>query len=188
MQTDASAFEEMAKLTFCKIHTGREIEFKCDSHNVFICSVCLQETHRACNNVVSVNEFVIDRESFKSKYFEKHFDMESSLDEEQTMHTNLLDNKDTAEILNRIKSLSTELQNIIMQVDTDKLKTENDKLCENKSKLDGFYGVIHSNLKLVDVVMKYGSDNYSISNLELFRKLDHCLYTEWHRSVRKVCI
>ena len=156
--TDASAFEEMAKLTFCKIHTGREIEFKCDSHNVFICSVCLRETHRACDNVVSVNEFVIDRESFKSEYFEKHFAMESSLDEEKKMHTNLLDNKDTTEILNQMKSLSTELQNIIMQVDTDKLKTENEKLCENKSKLDGFYGVIHSNLKLVDVVMKYGSD------------------------------
>ena len=158
MPTDASAFEEMAKLTFCKMHAGREIEFKCGSHNEFICSICFRETHRICDNVASVNDCVPDKESFKSAYYEKHLALKSSLDKQLE---NVSEHKDTTQIFGQIKSLSDELQNLIVQLhelDTDKLKTETDRITENILKLNEFLGELNSNMELVDAVVKHGSD------------------------------
>ena len=120
MPNDVSTFEEMAKLTFCKVHIEREIEFKCDSHNDFICSICFRETHRTCDNVIPVSELVVDKQSFKSDYFEKQFALKSVIEKELQNYVNLSDNNDTAEIFNQMQSISDELQSLTMQVDTEK--------------------------------------------------------------------
>ena len=158
MPHDVSAFEEMAKLTFCMIHTGREIEFKCCSHNEFICSLCFRETHRKCDDVAPVNDFVPDKDVFKADYLEKHMNLKSSLAKQLQIYEDMSTEYDKGKIVSQIQSLSADLRNTVSELDTDRHTAENGTIDENKEKLNGLLAELNANLKLVDAVVKHGSD------------------------------
>ena len=71
MPTDATAFEEIVKLTFCKIHEDRDLEFLCESHDKLICALCIREGHRACKDIVSIKTIFCGKEQFHRDCFEK---------------------------------------------------------------------------------------------------------------------
>lgn len=60
LPTDISAFQKMKGYGFCDIH-DKELEFKCFSHDKFVCSICVASEHRKCGHLVHVDN--IDSEN-----------------------------------------------------------------------------------------------------------------------------
>lgn len=156
---DSSKFEEMAMLTFCQTHKEREIEFKCHSHDEFVCSMCIRETHRMCkdldpisiiceNNMlcpdrfdecVALKDFVEKELSFKKLTFEKGHKEICKIDEQ------------TSEILNQLQLFASNFQDKMMKV------TETENMLAEISKYETIVKDLDATVKLADTVMKHGS-------------------------------
>ena len=158
MPKDGTAFEEMAKLTFCKSHAGREVEFKCDSHNEFVCSLCIRQSHRTCDNVVPVTDISTDKLSFKSDYFEKHFALKKAVETELESKITTSKIFETGKIEQGLNEAVDELNSMAQELNTENSNIEI-KLLENDiTKLKEFLNDLNQNVLLVDSVLKYGSN------------------------------
>ncbi|KAH3719288.1 hypothetical protein DPMN_062119 [Dreissena polymorpha] len=52
---DIQLFEEMKKLSYCNKHSYVEIDQYCPSHDVLICTFCLQNDHRLCEGLSDIS-------------------------------------------------------------------------------------------------------------------------------------
>ncbi|KAL4229874.1 hypothetical protein ACF0H5_010265 [Mactra antiquata] len=55
LPNDSGVFVLMKKLTNCSDHPDVPITFKCQDHNIFICTSCLVSKHRKCDNVSEIS-------------------------------------------------------------------------------------------------------------------------------------
>ena len=56
-------FRDIACLKQCKEHSDQEVQFKCMSHNIFICSVCATTIHKKCEPVQHIDDLSQDMTS-----------------------------------------------------------------------------------------------------------------------------
>ena len=96
MPKDITHFARMSTFGYCKLHSGREIEYKCINHSVYVCSSCVTVTHRNCNDLECVDTMVCDEEKLKGKYSDRMTQLNSKIDKisaRKIAHANSIESK-----------------------------------------------------------------------------------------------
>ena len=166
MPTNASAFKKMAKVTFCKIHEDRDVEFLCVPHDDLICPLCIRDGHRACKDIVSMRTVFCDKEQFRRDYFEKCLSLKRLVEMRYERALAGVRNMDhTSKIEKQIPEFVTELQSMALLFSKDlnkaihKLKKDNpDLLTTEVSDLELFLKSLNTNVTVSDFALKYGTD------------------------------
>ena len=68
---DISHFQRILTFSYCKLHPGRKIEYKCINHSMYICSSCVIVGHRNCNDLECTDTLEYNKEDFQRQYSER---------------------------------------------------------------------------------------------------------------------
>lgn len=155
MPKDISHFVRMSTFGYCKLHTGREIEYKCINHSVYVCSSCVTVSHRNCNDLECIDTMDYDEEKLKAQYSDRMTRLNSKIDEISTRkikHADSIEKKALEEendalkfiagikdlvctleqlpqlnLINFIREEAAELKKCFKDCEQSRLKIENDE-------------------------------------------------------------
>ena len=165
MPKDSTAFEEMAKLTLCKVHQDRDVEFCCSLDNKLICALCLRDEHRACKHVVSVNKLLYGKKIICEGLLMKCVGLKHLAEKKHKKAiARVHDTDHTTEIEKQIPEFVKELENMAHLFNTDIkkaiLQSKKDKadIPREVSKLELFISRLNTHITVSEFTIKFGSD------------------------------
>ena len=106
MPKDISHFVKMSAFGYCKLHPGRDIDYKCVNHSVYICLSCVTVGHRNCNSLECIDTMEYNKEDMKEQYSDRMSKLQCKINDItaqklkhavqiRTHRNKILSNKDT---------------------------------------------------------------------------------------------
>ena len=177
IQKDASVFKSMSELTLCAHHNDREVEYKCQIHDEFICSACIKiGNHRNCGEVEDVVSLA---DKYKPSSIVEYMLSVQSLrrEVENVLHRKINDlegiNRKASFCVEQRQTIVAELRRLLDYYEKlpykdikETSESERAKVSVCISDCTGFTDTLSQSYELADVVMKHGSAKQAVVAIE----------------------
>ena len=157
-------FRDIACLKQCKEHSDHEVQFKCMSHNTFICSVCATTIHKKCEPVQHIDDLSKDMTSdweINKTKLESLKESLNALITRKLAETEIFDHKLKA-IGSTIPALQESLRHIVDVLQRDVLdryiesaKAEETKLSSEIAQCIGAIDILRKAKDFVDIIQQH---------------------------------
>lgn len=172
---DGSILHNLSKLQFCSCNNAKKVEFKCISHEVFLCCICATTSHKSCENIVTVETEHFDEELVYQKYLKELALLKKGMEDSLNHRIDEADHleyilfrieRQTLELITQLKAIINHIENEFMQQleQTIKLEKKTNSVCI--AECVGIIDFINRSHDAAALTQKYGS----ISQKLAFRK------------------
>ena len=175
---DIEAFEKMSSSSICHDHPNREIEYRCRDQGTFFCGICATECHKECKHIGFMGNESVSAElqieqrltAIDSNRSAIGTALGGNLKEIETIENEAAHTvKHTRELICQLKSLTDHLEidflpKLKKQIDLERLQS-----IACVSKYLGLVNNLVSNRRLVEIVLKYGSETQKCIFDECFK-------------------
>lgn len=166
LPNNIAIFKELAGIGVCNVHLERRIEYKCLTHQEFVCSACVKNVHRHCAEVEDIDTVPAGENEFEHYFVdglnELNLKVEKFLlDEEKQLELfkrKSIDETEQPKFLIELENVMSDLKHDVIEALDAKMKAERTELTACIEESTHLKDLVTKHIELADTVLKYGSN------------------------------